>query len=210
MRTNDGRSLSPAVSNVAGPTNYCWYDGKGRFMPVHRPGHIFMSKEEFASQVMDDYPMGVPLEVKGYAYTHGTGCAIGGDGFGWIELNDLGWSSRWPHIGHVYFGTDVELGSNVTIDRGAIGDTIIGQDVKIDNGVHIGHSAAIGAGTKLAAHAIIGGSARIGIRCWIGLGALIKQHVEIGNSVTIGMGAVVLENVPAGETWVGNPARKLR
>ena len=204
--------LTPAPSNRAGPNNYTWWNGEEeRFRPlIHEPGFIFLTKEGFAAQIMKDYPEGREVEIKGSSYSHGFHCVVGGDGFGWVALGEESKWTRFPHIGGVWFGHNVELGSNVTIDRGALADTEIGSGVKIDNGVHVGHSAYIDASTRIAAHAIIGGSASIGVDCWIGLGAIIKQHVTIGNSAIIGMGAIVLKDVPAGETWVGNPGRKLR
>ena len=208
----DGRTLTPEDSRYASVTNYCWWNGEARFRPYYNVGHVFETREAFAKQVIRDYPHGLPpAEIKGFVYTHGTGCAIGGDGFGWIHLDQLErfWT-RFPHIGGVWFGENVELGSNVTIDRGAIGDTEIGDGVKMDNGVHIGHNAQIGRNTLITAHAIVGGSAVVGRDCYLGLGSIIKNHVKVGNGVTIGMGAIILEDVPNGETWIGNPGRKLR
>ena len=205
--------LTPAPSNRAGPNNYTWWNGEEeRFRPlIHEPGFIFPTKEGFAAQIMKDYPEGREVEIHGSSYSHGFHTVVGGDGFGWIRLGAKhGPWTRWPHIGGVWFGKGVELGSNVTIDRGQLGDTEIASGVKIDNGVHIGHGAWIGHNTRIAAHAVIGGSAIVAEECWIGLSAVIKQHVVIGAGAIIGMGAVVLKDVGAGETWVGNPARKLR
>jgi acetyltransferase-like isoleucine patch superfamily enzyme len=56
---------------------------------------------------------------------------------------------------------------------------------------------------------VIGGSTEIGDNCYLGIGCMIKNKVKIGNNVTVGMGAVVLKDIPDGETWIGNPARKL-
>ncbi len=206
----EGSLLQPAESRRAGPGNYTWWNKSEKYEPLGPVGFMFTNKEAFANQILLDFPDGREVNILGAPYTHGTGCAIGGPGFGWVELGDdkSQWT-RFPHIGNVWFGREVELGSNVTIDRGAIGDTEIGSGVKIDNGVHVGHSAYIGGSTRIAAHAIIGGSVGIGIDCWIGLGAIIKQHLTIGNSAIIGMGAIVLKDVPAGETWVGNPAHRL-
>ena len=207
----DGKVLTPAPSNRAGPNNYCWWNGDVKFEPRGNPGHIFETKEDFAVQLIRDYPDGETIKITGSPTQMGIGSVVGGKGFGWVQLNPLQqfWT-RFPHIGGVWFGSNVELGSNVTIDRGALGDTEIGSGVKIDNGVHIGHNAWIGKNTLITAHAVIGGSAIIGEDCWIGLGAIIKQHVTVGAGATIGMGAIILEDVPAGETWVGNPGRKLR
>jgi UDP-3-O-[3-hydroxymyristoyl] glucosamine N-acyltransferase len=205
------QDLTPRISTLAGPENYCYWNGEERYEPPRDTGHVFRDKVAFARQIMKDYPNGRDLDLQGWPTKVGLACAIGQDGFGWIHLDALQrfWT-RFPHIGGIWFGENVELGSHVTIDRGAIGSTIIGSGVKIDNGVHVGHNAVIRDHTLVTAHAVIGGSAHIGRDCWIGLGAIIREHITVGNGATIGMGAVVVKDVPAGETWVGNPARKLR
>lgn len=114
-----------------------------------------------------------------------------------------------PHQGNVVIGEGVEIGAQTCIDRAVNGSTVIGDGVKVDNLCHLGHGCKIGRHTLIVAGSVIGGSATIGDRCFIGMGALIKNKVTIGDDVTIGMGAVVTKDVPYGETWVGNPARKL-
>lgn len=134
--------------------------------------------------------------------------SIGKDGFGYAREDD-GTLVKMPHRGNVVIEEDVEIGVFTCIDRAVNGSTIIEKGTKIDNLVHIGHGAHIGKHCLLVAGSVIGGSARIGDRCFIGMGAMIKNKITIGNDVTIGAGAVVLKDVPDGETWVGNPARKL-
>ena len=129
-------------------------------------------------------------------------------GFGFVRQED-GSLFRFPHYGKTIMGKDVEIGEHVCIDRGALGNTIIGNGVKIDNLVHIAHNVEIGEHSLIVAGTVLGGSCKIGKRCFIGMSASIKNGVVIGDDVTIGMGAVVLRDIPDGETWVGNPARKL-
>jgi len=116
-----------------------------------------------------------------------------------------------PHSGKIIIEKDVEIHSGTNIVRGT-GDndvTVIGEGTKIDYNVHIAHNVKIGKHCLIVAGSIIGGSAQIGDNCYIGIGAMIKNKVKIGNNVTIGMGAVVICDIPDGETWVGNPAKKL-
>lgn len=198
-----GRTLTPAASDAATATNYTWHNGIRNY--PHRAGYVFTSKEAIAEQIYDDYPEGVPVGIWNTPTIMGAGCVIGGNGFGWYGDPP----KRFPHIGGVVFGKDVELGSNVTIDRGALGDTTILDNVKIDNGVHVGHNARIGRNSILTAHCIIGGSANIAEKVWVGLGAIIKNQITVGAGATIGMGAIVVKNVEPGVTVVGNPARPM-
>lgn len=113
-----------------------------------------------------------------------SGSVIGADGFGMAME-----SGKWlkiPQIGRVIIGDDVEIGANTTIDRGAMGDTVIEDGVKLDNQIQIGHNCRIGAHTAIAGCAGIAGSTRIGRYCRIGGGALIAGHLEIADHVEIG------------------------
>jgi UDP-3-O-[3-hydroxymyristoyl] glucosamine N-acyltransferase len=109
----------------------------------------------------------------------------------------------------VKIGSNVRIGSYVCIDRGNLKDTIIEDGVKIDNLVHIAHNVKIGKNTMVVAGTVVCGSVEIGDNCFIGANSVIRQHLKIGNNVTIGMGSVVTKDIPDGETWAGNPAKKL-
>jgi UDP-3-O-[3-hydroxymyristoyl] glucosamine N-acyltransferase len=111
------------------------------------------------------------------------GAVIGADGFGLAREG-----STWlkvPQVGSVRIGDDVEIGANTTIDRGAIGDTVIGDGVKLDNLIQIGHNVQVGAHTAIAGCAGISGSVRIGERCMIGGGAGLAGHIEICDDVVL-------------------------
>jgi UDP-3-O-[3-hydroxymyristoyl] glucosamine N-acyltransferase len=145
--------------------------------------------------------------VKGERFYAGTDTVIGKEGFGFAKDGD-----RWlriPHIRKVIIGDDVEIGSNCCIDRGCLTDTVIGNGVKIDNLCHIAHGVVIGDNTIITAGTIIAGSVTIGKNVWIAPNSTIKNGVTIGDNAFIGMASNVLKDVPAGETWCGNPARKL-
>jgi UDP-N-acetylglucosamine acyltransferase len=98
----------------------------------------------------------------------------------------------------------------VTVDAGMFRDTSIGPFSWLMKKVHVGHDARIGMSCEIAPLTSVGGEVEIGDRVKIGQGVTIKPRIIIGSDAVIGMGAVVTKNVPAGETWVGNPARRLK
>lgn len=97
----------------------------------------------------------------------------------------------------------------VTIDAGVQRHTEVGARTWLMKKVHVGHDAVIGEDCEVAPLASIGGFVVIGHRVKVGQGAVFKPRVIVGDGAVIGAGAVVTKDVPAGETWVGNPARKL-
>lgn len=137
------------------------------------------------------------------------GVVIGSDGFGYAK-NKEGEAEKFPHIGGVVIGDRVEIGSNTCIDRGALGNTIVKDGVKIDNLVHVAHNVVIGENAFITANAMIAGSTTIGSGAWIAPSASLLQQLNIGKNSTVGAGAVVTKNVPEGEVWTGVPARPLK
>ena len=137
-----------------------------------------------------------------------SGARIGADGFGFAS-SESG-HRKVPQVGRCVIGDDVEIGANTTIDRGSIGDTVIGEGTKIDNLVHVGHNVQIGKHVLIIAQVGISGS------CTIGDGAVLAGQAGIGGHLTIGAGARVagqagvIGDVPAGETVSGYPARPHR
>jgi UDP-3-O-[3-hydroxymyristoyl] glucosamine N-acyltransferase len=112
-----------------------------------------------------------------------SGAVVGADGFGLARER-----GRWlkvPQVGSVRVGDDVEIGANTTIDRGAMDDTVIGEGVKLDNQIQVGHNVLIGAHTAIAACTGISGSVRIGERCMIAGGCGLSGHIEIGDDVVL-------------------------
>ena len=115
-----------------------------------------------------------------------------------------------PQLGRVIIQDGVTIGAGTCIDRGAFGDTVIGENTKIDNLVQIAHNVRVGRNCVMAAHTGISGSVIIGDGCQFGGRAGIADHVNIGDGARIAAAAGVMKNVPAGETWGGSPARPLK
>ncbi len=137
------------------------------------------------------------------------GAVIGADGFGFA--NDSG---RWlavPQVGSVILGPDVEIGCNTTIDRGAIGDTVLEEGVKLDNQIQIGHNCYIGAHTAMAACVGLSGSVTVGKRCMIGGMAGIVGHLSICDDVAVtGLSMVSRTITRPGVYSGGIPAEEAR
>jgi UDP-3-O-[3-hydroxymyristoyl] glucosamine N-acyltransferase len=122
-----------------------------------------------------------------------SGVVIGADGFGFAPVD-----GRWEKIeqlGAVRIGDDVEIGANTCIDRGALGDTVIEDGVKLDNLIQIGHNVRIGAHSALAGCVGIAGSAIIGAHCTIGGAGMIAGHLEIVDHVHISGGTLVSRSI---------------
>lgn len=136
------------------------------------------------------------------------GAVIGSDGFGYISRRDG--HHKIPHVGGCHIADDVEIGAGTTIDRGSVGDTVIGAGTKIDNLVHVAHNTRIGRLCLIAAQVGISGSAVIGDGVVIGGQAGFQGHHTIGAGARIGGQSGVFGDVPAGETWSGYPARPHR
>lgn len=122
-----------------------------------------------------------------------SGAVIGADGFGFAP--DQGTWVKIPQIGRVVVGDDVEIGANTSIDRGALDDTIVGDGVKLDNQIQIGHNCVIGDHTVIAGCVGIAGSTRVGKGCMIGGAAMILGHLEIVAGTVISPGTMVMKSI---------------
>ena len=138
------------------------------------------------------------------------GVKIGADGFSYERGEQSFELERFPHIGGVKIGNNVEVSSNCSIARGSLSDTIIGDGTKLDALVHIAHNVEIGRNCVLAAGTIVGGSTKIGDNCWCGLNCTIKHKLQIRTSVIIGNGSSVISDVPDGEIVEGVPAKSIK
>jgi UDP-3-O-[3-hydroxymyristoyl] glucosamine N-acyltransferase len=130
-----------------------------------------------------------------------SGAVIGADGFG-IAREDGRWL-KIPQIGSVTIGDDVEIGANTTIDRGAMDDTVIGDGVKLDNQIQIGHNCRVGAHTAMAGCVAVAGSADIGSHCTIGAGALILGHLSICDHAHVSADTVISRPIRRPGTYTG-------
>ena len=136
------------------------------------------------------------------------GAIIGKKGFGFFPNKNK--NIRYPHIGMVIIGNNVEIGCNNTIDRGSLSNTIIGNNSFLDNQVHIAHNVKIGKNCIIAGQVGFAGSSSIGNNVMIGGQAGISGHIKIGNNVKIGGGSGVVKNIPDNAKVMGYPAKDIK
>ena len=135
-----------------------------------------------------------------------SGAVIGADGFG-FERTEAG-IVKIPQTGGVTAGDDVEIGACTTIDRGTMGDTVIGSGTKIDNQVQIGHNVKIGRNCIICSMSGIAGSSELGDNVTVSVQAGITDHVKIGSDVMIAGRSGITHDIPAGMIVSGFPARE--
>lgn len=140
--------------------------------------------------------------------TIGSNCTIGGVGFGY-QKDETGKYELIKHVGSVRILDNVDIGNNTCIDRAVLGETLIEENVKIDNLVHIAHNAKIRSNALIIANAMVAGSCDIGANTWVAPSSSVINGITLGKDVTVGMGAVVLKPVNDGEIVVGNPGKLL-
>jgi UDP-3-O-[3-hydroxymyristoyl] glucosamine N-acyltransferase len=134
-----------------------------------------------------------------------SGTRLGVDGFGYVFTE--GMHHKVPQVGGCIIGCDVEIGANTTIDRGSIGDTEIGDNVKIDNMVHIGHNVRVGDRSVIVAQVGIAGSTTLGSGVTLGGQVGVGGHLTIGAGATVAAQAGVFGDLPGGAIYSGYPAR---
>jgi UDP-3-O-[3-hydroxymyristoyl] glucosamine N-acyltransferase len=137
------------------------------------------------------------------------GAVIGADGFGYAFDGERYW--KFPQAGIVEIGEDVEIGANTTVDRGSLDDTRIGEGVKLDNLVHVGHNVQIGVHTVIAAQTGISGSCKLGHHVVCGGQVGMGEHCTLEDHVIAGGQAGILngKTIRSRETVWGTPARPL-
>lgn len=147
--------------------------------------------------------------IIGSNVTIGCNNTIGGIGFGY-EKDEFGEYQLIKHIGNVVINDGVEIGNNTCIDRGVIGSTIIGENCKIDNLVHIAHGVNIGKNSLIIANSMIAGSVTIGENVWVAPSTSIINGINIGNNSMTGIGSLVIKEIKDGELHIGSPAKKYK
>jgi UDP-3-O-[3-hydroxymyristoyl] glucosamine N-acyltransferase len=196
----DGVLLSPGVVIGAGARI-----GRGtRIAPgvVIGPGVAIGRDCEIGANVSIGFAL-LGDRVKLYA-----GARIGEAGFG--ATAGEGGVTDVPQLGRVILQDNVTIGANSCVDRGAWEDTVVGENTKVDNLVHIGHNVRVGRNCVMAAYTGISGSVTIGDGAQFGGRAGVADHVLIGAGARIGAAAGVFREVPAGETWGGYPAQPMK
>lgn len=136
------------------------------------------------------------------------GARIGQDGFGFA--GGARGPERVPQIGRVIIQDNVEIGANSTVDRGALADTIIGENTKIDNLVQIAHNVRIGRNCVIAGLSGISGSVVVGDNVMMGGGVGLADHLTIGAGSQLAARSGFMHDVPAGEVWAGYPAKPMK
>ncbi|NVJ48790.1 MAG: UDP-3-O-(3-hydroxymyristoyl)glucosamine N-acyltransferase [Gammaproteobacteria bacterium] len=143
---------------------------------------------------------GVTIGARGIIHS---GSVIGSDGFGFA--NERGAWVKIPQLGGVVIGDDFECGANCTIDRGAIRDTVIGNDVKLDNMCHLAHNVQFGSHSAMAAYSGVAGSSSVGEYCTISGRVTILGHIELADGVHITAGSQVSKSLEKGAYSSGTP-----
>ena len=136
------------------------------------------------------------------------GAIIGKKGFGFFPNKNK--NIRYPHIGIVTIGNNVEIGCNNTIDRGSLSNTQIGNNCFLDNQIHIAHNVKIGNNCVITGQVGFAGSSIIGNNVMIGGQAGISGHLKIGNNVKIAGGSGVIKDIPDNAKVMGYPAKDLK
>lgn len=133
-----------------------------------------------------------------------SGSVIGADGYGYVFHE--GKHLKIPQVGSVIIEDEVEIGANVTIDRGTLGPTFIGKGTKIDNLVQIAHNVTIGQHCLLVSQVGIAGSTKLGNYVTLAGQVGLAGHLTIGDKAIVGAKSGVMNSVPPGEMWLGIPA----
>ncbi len=134
---------------------------------------------------------------------------IGSDGFGYSQDSE-GVYQKIPQIGNVVINDDVEIGSNVSIDRAAVGSTIIGKGVKLDNLIQIAHNVKVGKNTVMSAQTGVSGSTKIGDNCILAGQVGVVGHIELADNVIVGAQSGISKSLTKPGTYFGSPVKEIK
>jgi len=133
---------------------------------------------------------------------------IGSEGFGFSYTGKE--LSHFPHLGSIVIGNNVWIGSNCTVEKSQIDQTVIEDHVKIDDLVHIGHNSIIKKFTQITAGCIVAGRVQLGQGCWLSSNSVIDNGCELGDNCMVGTSSLVRSNFPKNSIVIGSPAKFLR
>lgn len=156
------------------------------------------------TELKDQVSLYANTEIGARCILH-SGVRVGVDGFGYVLHENR--HRKVPQVGRCVLEDEVEVGANVCIDRGSVGETRIGAGTKIDNLVHIAHNVSVGRGCIIVAQVGIAGSTTLGDGVALAGQVGIVGHLHIGDGARVAAQAGVSHDIPAGETWFGYPAR---
>ncbi|NLW60207.1 MAG: UDP-3-O-(3-hydroxymyristoyl)glucosamine N-acyltransferase [Firmicutes bacterium] len=178
----------------------------GKGVVIH-PGAVIQDDVEIddESEIMPNVVLCQGTKIGKRVIIH-PGTVIGGDGFG-FEKTSEGKHFKVPQVGCVVIEDDVEIGSNVTIDRATTGQTVIGAGTKIDNLVQIGHNVKVGKDNIMVAMTGIAGSTKIGNRVTLAGQSGINGHITIGDDTVVFARGMVISSLPPNSIVSGQPAR---
>lgn len=173
---------------------------------VHIGSHVSISHHAEIGDNVTIFPNVVIYDhsVIGNDSTIHSGTVIGSDGFGFSFAGDH--YDKIPQLGRVVLGKDVEIGANCTLDRGTIGDTVIGEGTKLDNLVHVAHNVKIGRHCVVAGQTGFAGSAVIEDYCVFGGQVAVNGHVHVGKGTQVAALSGVTKDIDPGQVVAGFPA----
>jgi UDP-3-O-[3-hydroxymyristoyl] glucosamine N-acyltransferase len=146
-----------------------------------------------------------PRSVLGKDCVIHSGAVIGSEGFGFVPNSDKSWQ-KMSQVGRAVLGDRVEVGCNSAIDRGSLGDTCIGDGVKIDNLVQIGHGCIVGEHSLLCGQVGLAGGAELGKNVILGGQVGVSNHIKIGDRAVAGAQTGIAQDVEADRQVIGHPA----
>lgn len=205
----EGAQVSPQA--YVGP--YCVVEAGAKVAPgAQLVAHVYLGRDVTVGEdtVLESFvSLGDSVTV-GRRCHFFSGVCIGADGFGFVPGGSKGQNLKVPQIGSVVIGDDVEIGANSCVDRGALGNTVIGDDTKIDNLVQIGHGVKLGSHLLIASQAGVAGSTTVGDGTIIAAKAGLKDHINVGSDVVVFSKAGVTKDVESRAQVSGFPAQAHR